>query len=468
MDSTGYDPLPNYNRSLAIRRGHPGLRGFRAGAGGGRGVPEGGLRSRRRLAPPRPRQRDPLPRPVGPVRCLSRLPRGGPPAGPNRGRGLDGSPDGTPRRLRREVRRPVAHRGDEVDGSLGRQRSALGLGLRAGPPAAARLLLLVAAPRPSPRRGDARVRRHPYGRRGLDRRPVRNGHGRPRRRGAPPAASPHLARPGSRPGPQAPGGGAHALPPHGAPAHPGKAHRRDRARRARGRESAGSSSDRHRQDGGRPLPRHGRRADRRPPGRLPDGQDTSADDGRQGARGHERARLHHAPDPRQGADVRQRPDPLPRAVLPFREGLSGEDGAVGHPLAPSRLLSSPGPGHCVRGGPQRGGLPLRGAAGAGAACRRHRGRLQLRLRAGRGPAPSPGRGSTRRHPPRRRGAQPARPRQADLLAGAPRGGLEDALEPAASCSRARSSPASPTRWRTSSRCCRARPTSCPKATRSRR
>ena len=120
--------------------------------------------------------------------------------------------------------------------------------------------------------------------------------------------------------------------------------------------------------------------------------------------------------------MRQRPDPLPRGVLPLREGLPREDGAVGPARAPPRRLLAPRPGHRLRGGAARGGLPLRGPARARRARRRDRRRLQLRLRAGRRAAPPDGRGPERGDPPRRRGPQPARPRAPDLLARAPRGG----------------------------------------------
>ncbi len=66
----------------------------------------------------------------------------------------------------------------------------------------------------------------------------------------------------------------------------------------------------------------------RPAGRLPHLEDAPAEDGRLRPRRHERARVPHRAGPRQGPHVRQRPDHLPRGLLPVRQRLSREDGAL--------------------------------------------------------------------------------------------------------------------------------------------
>ena len=147
-----------------------------------------------------------------------------------------------------------------------------------------------------------------------------------------------LAGAGKDPRAQAPGGRAAPLPPHRAAADPGEAHRGGRDGGAPGREPARRGADRVGQDGGGAPSGAGRGAAAGQAGRLPDVQDAAAEDGGLGARRDERARLLDAPGPREGEDVRQRPDPLPRGLLPLRARLPGEDGAVGHPRAAARDL----------------------------------------------------------------------------------------------------------------------------------
>ena len=82
-------------------------------------------------------------------------------------------------------------------------------------------------------------------------------------------------------------------------------------------------------------------------------------------------------------------DPLPRGVLPRSPRTTPTKMERSDLLGRLReRLRPPRPRHGVRGGAPRGGLPVRGAAGARVARGRHRRRLQLRLRAcGRAAAP---------------------------------------------------------------------------------
>ena len=314
----------------------------------------------------------------------------------------------------------MAHRGAEIHEPVGGRRAAVGLCLRTGPPPAPRLLLPLAPARPRRGRRRARLRRHRHGRRALPRDGLRRGRRAGHRAAARPLPGDLAGRTGGAP-PQGRGRRAAPLPPCRAAADPGEADRRDPKRDRRRREPDRRGPDRLRQDGGGASPGPGRGPRLRPAGRLPHLEDAAAEDGRLVAHRDERARVPDGPGPGQGADVRQRPDPLPRGILPVRQGLPGQDGEIGPPRPPSRGPFPPRPGNGLRGGAPRRSLPVRGSARARRSSRCHRGRLQLRLRARGRAAPPDGRRAEGRHPGHRRGAQPAGPRPADLLPGALRG-----------------------------------------------
>src|SRR6266542_1991772 len=414
--------------SHEIRRSLPNLRSQCPGTGRGGGFSPGWLRPGRRMAAPGARHPGPLESPRGAPGDFWLVPLRGPSPGPRPCRRVDGGPDRPSRRLYRARSRSLADRRVQVYRPPIGRYPAFGIRLRTGPPAVAGLLLSLETVGPSARFGRTGVRGHQHWRGGLDLRVLRDGVGGPGHRAAAGATPPHLEGPGRGTIAKSPRGRATPLPSYRTPPDPGEADRGGRTGDPFGREPDRGGADGVREDGRRPLPRPARRPDFRQTGRLPDVQDTPAEDGGLRAPGDERARFLDTPGSHDREDVRQRPDRLPRGVLPLRQELPGEDGALEHPRTLARELPAPRPGYRFRGGPARGGLSLRGAARARRARRRHRGRLQLRLRARRGDAALDRRGAKGRHPARGRGAQPARPRAEDLFAGAARRRLAGASE----------------------------------------